>query len=306
MKKITLILTLCLALISCKKNEMETHAAGVFETVDTLISAKTMGEILEFHVEEGQNIKEDTVVGKIDSSQLEIQKKLLKSSILTAQSQIIHIETQIAPYDEEIKRLNREIQRFTRLVKSNAANQKSLDDLNSALITANAKKQAALDSLKSQNDTIYNQIRTYNLQIEQVDDNIQKSYIKTPINGTVQTKYAKLGEFAQPGKALFKISDIKDINLRAYVTADFLTQVKIGDTAKIYADFGEKGKQEYTGKIIWISDKAEFTPKTIPTRNERSNLVYAVKIKVDNNNGLLKKGMYGEVIFENILANVQD
>lgn len=303
MKKIILIVALTLSISACKKSQSDTHASGVFETVDTMVSAKTMGEITYLDVEEGNFYEANKIVGKIDTSQLEIQKKLLKSSILTAENQIINIDTQIAPYNEEIKKLEQEIKRFTRLVKSNAANQKTLDDLSSSLVTAKAKRQAVIDSFNTQNSTIYNKIRSYNLQIEQVDDNINKSYIKIPINGMIQTKYAKQGEFAQPGKTLFKISNTENIILRAYVTANYLTQIKINSGAKIYADFGETEKKEYQGNVVWISDKAEFTPKTIPTRDERSNLVYAVKIKVNNNDGLLKKGMYGEIIFENIAVN---
>ncbi len=135
-----------------------------------------------------------------------------------------------------------------------------------------------------------------NAQIAQLKDQINKSIITSPISGTVLSKYAEPGELAVSGKALFKIADIDTMYLRAYITASQLTTAKIGQKVKVYSDLGESDRKEYDGKIVWIADKAEFTPKTIQTRDERANLVYAVKIEVKND-GYIKKGMYGEVKF---------
>lgn len=300
MRKIALLIFL-IFIAGCNKENSLSHASGVFETEDVIVSALSMGQITSFDVEEGSVLEKDTIVGNIDNKQLQLQKLQLQNAVYSAENKLINIETQLAPVDEEITKYKKETERFTNLVKSNAANQKQLDDVKSAYTAALKKRSAALDTMQQNNKAIENEINGLKIQIAQIDDNIQKSYIKAPINGVVLTKYANTFEFAQIGKPLFKMADVSNLILRAYVTADILTQVKIGDNAEIMADFGKEGMKKYTGNIIWISDKAEFTPKTIPTRDERSNLVYAVKILVKND-GYLRKGMYGEVIFNNINA----
>lgn len=285
----------------CNKDNNISHASGVFETEDVIVSALTAGEITKFDVEEGLILQKDTVVGNIDNKQLQLKKLQLQNAIYSAEAKLINIDTQLAPIDEEINKYKKEVSRFTNLVKSNAANQKQLDDVKAAYNATQKKRSATLDTMQQNNKAVENEINGLKIQIAQIEDNIQKSYIKAPIDGVVLTKYASAYEFAQTGKPLFKMADVSTLILRAYVTSDILTQVKLGDSAEIMADFGKESMKKYTGKIIWISDKAEFTPKTIPTRDERSNLVYAVKIQVKND-GYLRKGMYGEVIFNNINA----
>ena len=285
----------------CNKENNISHASGVFETEDVIVSALAAGEITKFDVEEGLILGKDMVVGNIDNKQLQLKKLQLQNAIYSAEAKLINIDTQLAPIDEEINKYKKEVSRFTNLVKSNAANQKQLDDVKAAYNAAQKKRSATLDTMQQNNKAVENEINGLKIQIAQIEDNIQKSYIKAPIDGVVLTKYASAYEFAQTGKPLFKMADVSTLILRAYVTADILTQVKLGDSAEIMADFGKDSMKKYTGKIIWISDKAEFTPKTIPTRDERSNLVYAVKIQVKND-GYLRKGMYGEVIFNNINA----
>lgn len=298
MRKIALLIFI-LFIAGCNKENNVSHASGVFESEDVIVSALAVGEITKFDVEEGLVLQKDTVVGNIDNKQLQLKKLQLQNAIYSAEVKLINIDTQLAPIDEEITKYKKEVNRFTNLVKSNAANQKQLDDVKAAYIAAQKKRSATLDTMQQNNKAVENEINGLKIQIAQIEDNIQKSYIKAPIDGVVLTKYANAYEFAQTGKPLFKMADVSTLILRAYVTADILTQVKLGDTAEIMADFGKESMKKYTGNIIWISDKAEFTPKTIPTRDERSNLVYAVKIQVKND-GYLRKGMYGEVIFNNI------
>lgn len=300
MRKIALLIFI-LFIAGCNKENNVSHASGVFESEDVIVSALAVGEITKFDVEEGLVLQKDTVVGNIDNKQLQLKKLQLQNAIYSAEVKLINIDTQLAPIDEEITKYKKEVNRFTNLVKSNAANQKQLDDVKAAYTAAQKKRSATLDTMQQNNKAVENEINGLKIQIAQIDDNIQKSYIKAPIDGVVLTKYANAYEFAQTGKPLFKMADVSTLILRAYVTADILTQIKLGDTAEIMADFGKESMKKYTGNIIWISDKAEFTPKTIPTRDERSNLVYAVKIQVKND-GYLRKGMYGEVIFNNITA----
>lgn len=298
MKKIFIFITF-LIITGCSIGEIKTHASGVFETDDVIISSKSMGEITALNVNEGDMLQKGTLVGQIDSTQLQLQKKTLENAIVSAESKIVNVEVQLAPLDEEVNKYKQEVERFKRLVASSAANKKQLDDVTSAFNAARKQREATYDTLTKSNTVILNEINGLKIQIAQIDDNIKKSLIYAPMDGMVLTKYANAFEFAQMGKPLFKMADISTLILRAYVTGDILTQVKVGDEAKIFADFGKNNIKEYTGKITWISEKAEFTPKTIPTRDERSNLVYAVKITVQND-GYLRKGMYGEVIFNNI------
>lgn len=298
MKKIFIFITF-LIITGCSSGEIKTHASGVFETNDVIISSKSMGEITALNVNEGDMLQKGTLVGQIDSTQLQLQKKTLENAIVSAESKIVNVEVQLAPLDEEVNKYKQEVERFKRLVASSAANKKQLDDVTSAFNAARKQREATYDTLTKSNTVILNEINGLKIQIAQIDDNIKKSLIYAPMDGMVLTKYANAFEFAQMGKPLFKMADISTLILRAYVTGDILTQVKVGDEAKIFADFGKNNIKEYTGKITWISEKAEFTPKTIPTRDERSNLVYAVKITVQND-GYLRKGMYGEVIFNNI------
>lgn len=298
MKKIFIFITF-LIITGCSSGEIKTHASGVFETDDVIISSKSMGEITALNVNEGDMLQKGTLVGQIDSTQLQLQKKTLENAIVSAESKIVNVEVQLAPLDEEVNKYKQEVERFKRLVASSAANKKQLDDVTSAFNAARKQREATYDTLTKNNTVILNEINGLKIQIAQIDDNIKKSLIYAPMDGMVLTKYANAFEFAQMGKPLFKMADISTLILRAYVTGDILTQVKVGDEAKIFADFGKNNIKEYTGKITWISEKAEFTPKTIPTRDERSNLVYAVKIVVQND-GYLRKGMYGEVIFNNI------
>lgn len=298
MKKIFIFITF-LIITGCSSGEIKTHASGVFETDDVIISSKSMGEITSLNVNEGDMLQKGILVGQIDSTQLQLQKKTLENAIVSAESKIVNVEVQLAPLDEEVNKYKNEVERFKRLVASNAANKKQLDDVTSAFNAARKQREATYDTLTKSNTVILNEINGLKIQIAQIDDNIKKSLIYAPMDGMVLTKYANAFEFAQMGKPLFKMADISTLILRAYVTGDILTQVKVGDEAKIFADFGKNNIKEYTGKITWISEKAEFTPKTIPTRDERSNLVYAVKITVQND-GYLRKGMYGEVIFNNI------
>lgn len=298
MKKIFIFITF-LIITGCSSGEIKTHASGVFETDDVIISSKSMGEITALNVNEGDMLQKGTLVGQIDSTQLQLQKKTLENAIVSAESKIVNVEVQLAPLDEEVNKYKQEVERFKRLVASNATNKKQLDDVTSAFNATRKQREATYDTLTKSNTVILNEINGLKIQIAQIDDNIKKSLIYAPMDGMVLTKYANAFEFAQMGKPLFKMADISTLILRAYVTGDILTQVKVGDEAKIFADFGKNNIKEYTGKITWISEKAEFTPKTIPTRDERSNLVYAVKITVQND-GYLRKGMYGEVIFNNI------
>ena len=181
-------------------------------------------------------------------------------------------------------------------MKANAANQKELDDWSAQIAVLQSQLEAQTSSLENNTASLTAQGKSIAVQIAQAEDNLRKCHIITPIDGTILAKYAEPGEFVSAGKPLFKIADMKHLFLRAYVTSSQLADITLGDAVTVFADFGDDIKFEYEGKITWIADEAEFTPKTILTDDERANQVYAVKIAVLND-GKIKLGMYGEVRF---------
>lgn len=289
-------LALTTVLFSCKNKDILYDATGVFEATEVIVSAEANGKITELKIEEGQSVKKDQVLGHIDSTQLSLRKEQILRSSQAVNSRHVDVSKQIASIQQQIVTQKREKARFENLVRANAGNQKQVDDINSQILYLEKQLVALSDQLNTSNRGISEEASVYNVQAKQVDDQILKSKITSPINGVILSKYSEVGELANTGKVLFKIADVDNMILRAYVTASQLTEIKLGQKVKVYSDYGEKGTREYSGKITWISNKAEFTPKTIQTRDERANLVYAVKIAVKND-GYIKQGMYGEVKF---------
>lgn len=284
--------TLC----ACNNNNTAYDASGVFETTEVIVSAKGTGEILSFNVEEGQNVNKGEELGRIDTQQLLLKKNQLSSSISATDSRRLDEGRQVASLKQQIANLRRERKRFAELLKADAATEKQVDDIDYQIEVLQRQLAATQEQISSNNSSLANQSTSIEAQLAQLDDQIDNSLIVSPIKGVVLTKYAEQGEYASPGRALFKVADVKRMKLRAYITAGQLTSLKIGQKVKVYADQGDSGRKEYEGTVTWISDKAEFTPKTIQTRDERANLVYAVKIDVSND-GLIKRGMYGDVKF---------
>lgn len=279
---------------ACSSSDIEYDASGVFEATEVIVSAKGTGELVSFHVDEGQSVDMGRELGCIDTLQLHFKKRQLMSSISAAESRRLDEARQVASIRQQISNLQNERRRFAQLVSENAANRKQLDDIDYQIMVLQRQLAATQEQIGSSNSSLTGQRGSIVAQIAQVDDQIRNSVITSPIHGTVLAKYMEQGEFAAPGKPLFKVADIQDMKLRAYITADQLTTLKIGQKVKVYADQGKADRKEYQGMVTWISDKAEFTPKTIQTRDERANLVYAVKISV-RNDGQIKEGMYGDI-----------
>lgn len=295
MKILTIVAAFAL-LSACSKEGVEYDASGVFEATEVIVSARGNGEIVRLDLEEGQEVFADSVLGCIDTTQLYLKRKQLAATLSATSSRKLNSERQLASIKQQIANAEAEKKRFEELVNANAATQKQLDDINYQLEVLQKQLAATEEQITSSNTSISGQTSSISVQMAQIDDQIAQAKIASPIAGTVLTKYAEQGEFAAAGRALFKVGDIKHMKLRAYVTAAQVTELKIGQPAIVYADAGESGRMEFAGKVAWISDEAEFTPKTIQTRDERSNLVYAVKIAVTNN-GQIKRGMYGDVKF---------
>ena len=289
-------LGLSLILTSCGKSNEGEDASGTFEATEVIVSSEASGKILSFDIEEGQELTANQLLGAIDSTQLFLRKQQILSSKKSIQSRRPDVKKQIAVLEQQISTARTERKRVENLLKANASTQKQLDDINAQIFVLEKQLDAQKTTLETANEGITEDTEGINIQVQQVSDQLKKCKITSPIAGTVLIKYAEMGEVAAPGKALFKMANTNNMILRAYITADQLTKIKVGQKVKIKTDFGKDESKEYSGTLGWISNKAEFTPKTIQTRDERANLVYAVKINVIND-GFLKIGMYGTVQF---------
>lgn len=312
--------------VSCNSGKVEYDATGTFETDEVIVSAEANGKLLQFNVEEGAILAKDSVVGKIDPATIELQKEQASSSVEALQqktnnaapqvnvleSQLQLQKRQIVVDETQLKVLEKEQLRFQKLVAADAVPAKQLDDITGQVNVLKEKIVAAktqLNVLQSQinaqrqlvaiqNRGILSEKDPMQKKVAQLQDQLNKTAITNPVRGTVLTKYADAGEFTSTGKPLYKIADLSVMKLRAYITGNQLAQVKLNQPVKVMVDDGKGKMREMPGTISWISDKAEFTPKTIQTKDERANLVYAMKVNVVND-GYLKIGMYGEVIFKN-------
>ena len=293
MKKIIYIFPILLTLFSCHKKESY-DATGIFEATTVTVSAETSGKIETMPVVEGDSVTKGELIAQIDTIMFSIQLKQLMSQRKSTESSAPDISAQAAALRSQIAHQEQECARFGRLLEDGAATQKTYDDAVAYLKTLHGQLEALLSSLNKSKSSINDNAEAIYFQTEQIKEQIEKCIIKSPLSGTVLIKYAEPGEYAIPGKPLYKIADMENIYLRSYFTCDQLASLKLGQDVTVIADFGGDEQFEYPGIITWISDVSEFTPKSIQTKDSRANLVYAVKIAV-RNDGRLKLGQYGEV-----------
>jgi len=293
--KILILATLLSA--SCTERQQAHDASGTFEAVETIISAEANGAIRALDVEEGQSLTAGQTVGYIDSTQLYLKKRQFQAQINAVLSKKPDIAVQMAALQEQLGQAVREQQRIASMAKADAATPKQLDDANAQVAVIKKQIAAQQSSLGINSSSITQEASPLEIQIAQLEDQLAKSRIVNPVNGTVLVKYAEVNEVVTVGKPLYKIADLSTIILRAYVTGPQFAQLRLNQQVTVLVDDADGNYREYQGTVEWISDKAEFTPKTIQTKDERENLVYAVKIRVKND-GLLKIGMYGEVRFD--------
>lgn len=284
-----------IGLISCNDGKGSFDATGAFEATEILVSSEATGKIMALNLNEGDRLAAGVVVGYVDSTQLYLRKMQLTAGLRSIDIRKPDIRKQIAALEQQIATARAEQQRMENLVRANAGNQKQVDDIVNTIKLLQKQLDAQNSSLNKTSGSADAEAESIQYQIMQLDDQLQKSRIVNPQTGTVLVKYAEPGEVTAAGKPLYKIADVDLLYLRAYVTADQLSQLTLGQTVRVYADYGEE-RREYPGTITWISDKSEFTPKGIQTKEERGNLVYAIKIGVKND-GFLKIGQYGETVF---------
>lgn len=294
--KIKSALVICILAAGCNNGPGEYDATGVFEATETIVSAEASGRLTTFTVEEGQTLKAGQRVGTIDSTQLYLTRLQLRENQRAVLAGKPDIRTQIEATKREIHNTTIEKNRIENLVKGNVASQKQLDDIETKLAVLEARLEAQKNSLTTTTSTLTEQASAIDVQLLSVEDQLDKCTIANPVSGTVLTRYAVANEVTAPGKPLYKIADLSTLTLRAYVSGSQLGQFKLGQKVGVAVDSDKDSYKNYQGTITWVSDKAEFTPKTIQTKDERANLVYAIKITVPND-GYLKLGMYGEVKF---------
>ncbi len=292
MKRIIYLIAATLV-VSCGK-EATFDAQGTFEATEVVVSAEATGRILTFDVEEGTPVMQHTTVGAIDSVQLFLQRKQLVAQREALLGSIPDINVQLASLREQITKQKSELKRVENMLAEGAATTKQRDDIEAQIRVLESQLAATQSSLDKNTATINDNVIALEAQIAALDDRIAKCNIVSPINGTVLVKYAQEGELASVGKPLMKIANLDKIYLRAYFTSEQLANLSLGDKVTVTADFGGDKRYDYEGCVMWISPESEFTPKTIQTRDSRANLVYAVKIAVEND-GRLKIGMAGEV-----------
>ena len=293
MKRIFICCTLPLLAAACGRNG-DFDATGTFEATEVVVSAEAAGRIQRFDAEEGDWLEAGRQVGAIDTVQLYLQKLQLERQRASVVSNRPDIAKQVASLREQIAKQQTERRRVENLLRDGAATTKQLDDIDAQIKVLDGQLEAQLSTLRNNAASIDENSSSIELQIARIEDQLAKCRIASPVAGTVLAKYSQAGELASVGRPLMKVADLDRIYLRAYFTSDQLAALKLGQEVTVTADFGGDSRIDYPGRIVWIASESEFTPKTIQTRDSRANLVYAVKIAVEND-GRLKIGLYGEV-----------
>lgn len=295
MKKI-MICTAALTLLvsSCGSSDKEFDATGIFEATEVTVSAEATGRLMAFDVTEGSRVNADRQVGLIDTIQLQLKAEQVGATRESFANQRPNVQAQVAATRQQLVKAQLERTRTAALLKDGAATRKQMDDADNAVRVLKSQLEAQVSMLNNSTRSLNSQMSGADIQRYQVLDQLKKCHITSPITGTILEKYAERGEFAVIGKPLFKVADVDQMYLRAYITSAQLAKVKVGQRVKVFSDYGTDTRKSYDGTVTWISSRAEFTPKTILTDDERADLVYAVKIAVKND-GYIKIGMYGEV-----------
>lgn len=295
MKHIITILTLATLFVACSHKD-DFDATGTFESTEVTLSTEAAGRILSLPVQEGDTICSGNQIGAIDSTQLYLSKLQLLKNIKSISASRPNVAKQIATTIEQIAKQKTEKKRVENLLRSNAATQKQLDDINSNIRVLESQLAAQKSSLQNSTESINAQMSALDIQIAQIEDKLSKCRIISPLNGIVCAKYAQAGELATVGKPILKIANLSQMYLRAYVSSEQLANLKIGQQVNVEAQFGRSNNRKYKGRIVWIASQSEFTPKNIQTKDSRADMVYAIKIAVSND-GYIKIGTYAQVLF---------
>lgn len=296
--KVLFALCISAALVSCNGGDEKSDAYGNFEAVEVIVSSEGQGQITAFNVEEGQKVKIDEQVGLIDTVLLDLQKKEVEANIASLGAKVMSIHEQIAVYEAQKKKLMIDKDRLEKLYKTEAATQQQLDNVNSSLAINEKQLEATRRKIKDSNRATMSQYGPLSKRVDVINEQIDRCKIISPVAGTVLQKFAEKGEMTSIGRPLYKIADLSTLKVKAYATATQLSDVKVGQKVIVLTDGKEGTMNQTQGVIEWISDKAEFTPKTIQTKEERVSLIYAFKVRVKNTDGFFRIGMPAEVNFK--------
>ncbi len=290
--RILVLISLAAVIQSCSDSDKVSDAYGNFEAVEVTVASESQGKVIEMKIDEGMNIDSGKIAAQIDTISLWLKYKQMEAQRSAISAKVSNILSQVAVQEEQKKNLLSEKKRIEKLLKDKAVPEKQLDDINNAISLIDKQ----IEAIKTQNQAVFSELDGMDYQMKQIRDQINRCYIINPVSGTILEKYIEQAEMVVPGRSLYKIANLNEIILRAYIDEKQLPGIKIGQQTKVLIDDGKGGLKELPGVITWISAQAEFTPKIIQTRDERQNLVYAVKIKVKND-GSIKIGMPGEVKF---------
>lgn len=295
-KSLSLYSLLLLSLYSCKNDTKQPDAYGNFEVDEVIVSSQSNGQIKQLNLTEGMSLTKGELLGAIDSTQLVWKKKQLMSTITSLKAQLPDIGVQVAVINARLENAFINQKRIRELQNADAATLQQLDNINNEVLVLQREKESLYTQLNTQTRSLLAQIEPLQMQIAGVEDEIDKCVVKSPINGIVLTKVAQEGEVTAFAKPLWVMANIDSLNIRVYISEPQLSIVHLGQMAKVTIDAPEGKSKEFDGKITWISAQSEFTPKTVQTKDERVNLVYALKVRVKND-GSLKIGMPGQVYF---------
>lgn len=287
-----LIIPIALLLVSCDSNEDNSDAYGNFEATEITVSAQAQGELKAFDVKKGAELEEGQMLGYVDTSSLHLQRNQLLAQKQSVKTKLNNLDAQIDVQQQQLENAKIQLNRIKKMHTDNAATQQQLDDIEGKVKTL--KKQ--IRSVRIQKQGICSELDVLDTKMAQMEDKIDKAMIQNPVKGTVINKFVEKGELVAPGKSLYKVAALDEMELKVYISGAQLPHVKIGQQVEVLIDESKTENRKLSGTVSWISDDAEFTPKVIQTKEERVKLVYAVKIRVPND-GSLKIGMPGEANF---------
>lgn len=296
MKTLTTSLFIAFLLTQCTPAENQSDAYGNFEATEITISAEVPGKVLTVNIDEGTKIAKGQVIALVDTTSLYIQKELMKASMEALEAKLQNVPVQLKVLMEKLEVLEREQGRFTKLVEDGAANEKQLDDITGEIKVVKSQLSATKSQLSTANRGLLAELKPLSWKLKNIDDQLSRCTIQSPIDGIAISVFKEEGEVVGINQPIAKIANLDQMTLRVYVSGNQLSSIKMGGSAEIRYDGPDGGIKKTTGWVSWISSKAEFTPKTIQTREERVNQVYAVELKVPND-GALKIGMPGEAVF---------
>ena len=293
MKSGLVFAALALVAAGCGKN-IEYDACGQVDATQVTVSAENAGRVLSMAVEEGEVVTAGQLLGALDSVQTYLQIMELRERIAGSSSRLVDIKKQGQPNLSQLENLLSEYERYSKLLEGNATTRKQVDDLTDKIAVLKAQIAAQTQSWERGNASVRSEAQGYEIQLARLEDQLAKCRIVAPVSGTVLTRYAETGEFVTLGKPLFKVADLDQMYVRVYFSSAQLSGLKLNDTVTVIPDDGTASQKRIQGRVIWISEQSEFTPKNIQTRDERADLVYAVKVAVPND-GTLRLGMYAYV-----------